>query len=202
MVTRSSVAWLLSALLLGGCGGSSSGDGNAEKKITVPAYSGFPAIPPRHHGNAGTVPARGASLLRCSSVVPCPVSFGLRRLFGARAPPVPRVQGPSLRRCDPAQGALTPHNDETATGHRLARRIQLPGRDRSRTHSSIGRLAGLLRPLRRAWGGPPPRGRRAVRRRSARATIPSSRATYGSRGASSRRAGGTEAEIQSPLMVV
>jgi hypothetical protein len=29
--------------VLGGCGGS-SGDGNAEKQITVPAYSGFPAI--------------------------------------------------------------------------------------------------------------------------------------------------------------
>lgn len=43
MVTRSSAVWLLSALLLGGCGGSSSADGNAEK-ITVPAYSGFPAI--------------------------------------------------------------------------------------------------------------------------------------------------------------
>ena len=43
-VNRSSAAWLLSALLLGGCGGSSSSGGNAEKQITVPAYSGFPAI--------------------------------------------------------------------------------------------------------------------------------------------------------------
>jgi hypothetical protein len=43
-VSRSSAAWLLSALLLGGCGGSSSSGGNAEKQITVPAYSGFPAI--------------------------------------------------------------------------------------------------------------------------------------------------------------
>jgi hypothetical protein len=42
-VSRSSAAWLLSALLLGGCGGS-SGDGNAEKQITVPAYNGYPAI--------------------------------------------------------------------------------------------------------------------------------------------------------------
>jgi hypothetical protein len=43
-VSRSSAAWLLSALLLGGCGGSSSHHGSAEKQITVPAYSGFPAI--------------------------------------------------------------------------------------------------------------------------------------------------------------
>ena len=43
-MTRSSAAWLLSALLLGGCGGSSSGHGNAEKQITVPAYNGYPAI--------------------------------------------------------------------------------------------------------------------------------------------------------------
>jgi hypothetical protein len=43
-MSRSSAAWLLCALLLGGCGGSSSGHGNAEKQITVPAYSGYPAI--------------------------------------------------------------------------------------------------------------------------------------------------------------
>jgi hypothetical protein len=43
-VSRCSAAWLLSALLLGGCSGPSSGDDNAEKQITVPAYSGFPAI--------------------------------------------------------------------------------------------------------------------------------------------------------------
>ena len=43
-VSRSSAVWLLSALLLGGCGGSSSGHGNAEKQITVPAYNGYPAI--------------------------------------------------------------------------------------------------------------------------------------------------------------
>ena len=43
-MSRSSAAWLLSALLLGGCGGSSASDGNTEKQITVPAYGGFPAI--------------------------------------------------------------------------------------------------------------------------------------------------------------
>ena len=43
-MSRSSAAWLLSVLLLGGCGGSSSGHGNAEKQITVPAYNGYPAI--------------------------------------------------------------------------------------------------------------------------------------------------------------
>lgn len=44
IVSRSSAAWLLSALLLGGCGGSSSADGSAEKQITAPAYNGYPAI--------------------------------------------------------------------------------------------------------------------------------------------------------------
>ena len=43
-MSKTSAAWLLSALLLGGCGGSSASDGNAEKQITVPAYGGFPAI--------------------------------------------------------------------------------------------------------------------------------------------------------------
>jgi hypothetical protein len=43
-LTRSSAAWLLSALLLGGCGGSSSGHGDAQKQITAPAYNGYPAI--------------------------------------------------------------------------------------------------------------------------------------------------------------
>ena len=42
-MSRSSAAWLLSALLLGGCGGS-SGQGTAEKQITVPSYNGYPAI--------------------------------------------------------------------------------------------------------------------------------------------------------------
>ena len=42
-VSRSSAAWLLSALLLGGCGGSSA-HGDAEQQITVPAYNGYPAI--------------------------------------------------------------------------------------------------------------------------------------------------------------
>ena len=43
-VSRSSAAWLLSALLLGGCCGSSSGHGDAARQITVPAYNGYPAI--------------------------------------------------------------------------------------------------------------------------------------------------------------
>ena len=43
-MTRSSAVWLLSPLLLGGCGGSSSGHGDAERQITVPAYNGYPAI--------------------------------------------------------------------------------------------------------------------------------------------------------------
>ena len=43
-MSRSSAAWLLSALLLGGCGGSSASDGSTERQITVPAYGGFPAI--------------------------------------------------------------------------------------------------------------------------------------------------------------
>jgi len=41
-VSRSRAAWLLSALLLGGCGGS--GHGDEEKQITVPSYNGYPAI--------------------------------------------------------------------------------------------------------------------------------------------------------------
>ena len=55
-MSRCSAAWLLSALLLGGCGGSSSGHGNAEKQITVPAYSGYPAI---------TVPLTTGSPAQC-----------------------------------------------------------------------------------------------------------------------------------------
>jgi hypothetical protein len=39
---RSALAWLLALVVLGGCGGS-SGDKNAEKAITVPAYGPFPA---------------------------------------------------------------------------------------------------------------------------------------------------------------
>ncbi len=41
-MSRSSAAWLLSALVLGGCGGS--GNGNAEKQVTAPSYNGYPAI--------------------------------------------------------------------------------------------------------------------------------------------------------------
>lgn len=43
-MSRSSTAWLLSALLLAGCGGSSSGRDDAEGQITAPAYNGYPAI--------------------------------------------------------------------------------------------------------------------------------------------------------------
>ena len=41
-MSRASAAWLLSALILGGCGGS--GNGNAEKQVTAPSYNGYPAI--------------------------------------------------------------------------------------------------------------------------------------------------------------
>jgi len=43
-VSRASVAGLLCALLLGGCGGSSSVHGDAENQVTAPAYNGYPAI--------------------------------------------------------------------------------------------------------------------------------------------------------------
>ena len=43
-MSRSSTAWLLSALLLAGCGGSSSGGDGAEKQITAPGYNGYPEI--------------------------------------------------------------------------------------------------------------------------------------------------------------
>lgn len=54
-MSRSSAAWLLSALLLGGCGGS-SGNGDAEKQITAPAYNGYPAI---------TIPVTTGAPARC-----------------------------------------------------------------------------------------------------------------------------------------
>ncbi len=54
-VSRSSAAWLLAALLLGGCGGS-SGHGDAEKQITAPAYNGYPAI---------TIPVTTGAPARC-----------------------------------------------------------------------------------------------------------------------------------------
>ena len=44
------------ALLLGGCGGSSSGPGATEKQITVPAYNVYPAI---------TIPVKSATPARC-----------------------------------------------------------------------------------------------------------------------------------------
>ena len=43
-MSRASVAGILSAFLLGGCGGSSSTNGNAEKQVTAPPYNGYPAI--------------------------------------------------------------------------------------------------------------------------------------------------------------
>ena len=53
---RSSGAWLVCAVLVGGCGGSSSDRGGAEKQITVPAYNFYPAI---------TIPVRSATPARC-----------------------------------------------------------------------------------------------------------------------------------------
>ena len=44
------------ALLLGGCGGSSSGLGVTEKQVTVPAYSRYPAI---------TIPVSSAPAAQC-----------------------------------------------------------------------------------------------------------------------------------------
>jgi hypothetical protein len=44
------------ALVLGGCGGSSSGHGATEKQITVPAYNVYPAL---------TIPVRSAAPARC-----------------------------------------------------------------------------------------------------------------------------------------
>jgi hypothetical protein len=51
-----SAAWLLFVLLLGGCGGSSSGPGTAEKQVTAPAYNGYPAI---------TIPVTQGTPARC-----------------------------------------------------------------------------------------------------------------------------------------
>jgi hypothetical protein len=42
-VSRSSAAWLLAVVVLGGCGGSSGHD-KVEKELTVPAYGAFPAL--------------------------------------------------------------------------------------------------------------------------------------------------------------
>ena len=47
---------LLSVLVLGGCGGSSSRDEEAETQITAPAYNGYPAI---------TIPVEAATPARC-----------------------------------------------------------------------------------------------------------------------------------------
>jgi len=43
-VRSASAAWLLVAIVLGGCGGSPSGHDDVEKQITAPAYSGYPAV--------------------------------------------------------------------------------------------------------------------------------------------------------------
>jgi len=53
---RSSGAWLVCAVLLGGCGGSSSGHSTAEKQVTVPAYNVYPAV---------TIPVKAATSARC-----------------------------------------------------------------------------------------------------------------------------------------
>ena len=53
---RSSAAWVVCALLLGGCGRSSSGPGATAKQITVPAYNAYPAI---------TIPVTSATSARC-----------------------------------------------------------------------------------------------------------------------------------------
>ena len=99
---------------------------------------------PSHLGNAGTVPARSASLLPCCGVVPGPVSIRLRHPLGAGAPRVPRVQGPPLRRCSPC--ARRSHAARRPTlakkrGHRRACRICFLGRGRARTHDFVGPLA-------------------------------------------------------------
>jgi hypothetical protein len=47
---------LLTALLISGCGGSSSGDSDAEREITAPAYNGYPAI---------TIPVKTGTRARC-----------------------------------------------------------------------------------------------------------------------------------------
>lgn len=51
---KSSVAFVLAALLLGGCGGSDHGD--SQTHITVPAYNGYPAI---------TIPVKSGTPAQC-----------------------------------------------------------------------------------------------------------------------------------------
>jgi hypothetical protein len=41
-ISKSSLIWLVTALVLAGCGGS-SGHGKTVKQVTFPAYAGFPA---------------------------------------------------------------------------------------------------------------------------------------------------------------
>src|SRR3954452_22620156 len=55
-VRKSSAAWLACAILLGGCGGSSSDDGAAEKQVTIPAYNVYPAV---------TIPGSSATPAEC-----------------------------------------------------------------------------------------------------------------------------------------
>jgi hypothetical protein len=56
-MSRWSASLLLTVLLLSGCGGSSSGDSDAVKQITAPAYNGYPAI---------TIPVKTGTLARCA----------------------------------------------------------------------------------------------------------------------------------------
>ena len=53
---RWSATLFLCVLALGGCGGSSSGDDEAEAQVTAPAYNGYPAI---------TIPVEAGSAARC-----------------------------------------------------------------------------------------------------------------------------------------
>ena len=53
---RLSVAPLLAAVVLGGCGGSSSESGDAAQHITAPSYNGYPAI---------SIPVKTGTPTRC-----------------------------------------------------------------------------------------------------------------------------------------
>jgi hypothetical protein len=99
-VRRSSAAWVVGTLLLGGCGGSSSGDGTAAKQITIPAYNVYPAV---------TIPVRSGTPARCRRDAE---AFS-RRAVGFLAPfpsdsdthlVIARVQFLDFKahRCDPA----------------------------------------------------------------------------------------------------
>jgi hypothetical protein len=55
-MSRRSASLLLCVLVLGGCGGSSSRDNEAETQVTAPAYNGYPAI---------TIPVETGTPARC-----------------------------------------------------------------------------------------------------------------------------------------